>query len=78
MKSLRSLQEKKKKPKSGQYRAASDLRFQMSQTESILDSQKSEESLTSRAEATLTAKTKLANVAFRGSSGSTWSGSSPG
>lgn len=35
----------------------------MRQTESILGSQKSEESLTSRAEATLTAKAKLANTA---------------
>lgn len=52
-------------------RAASDLRFQISQMESIFDTQQSEESLTSRAEATLTAKTKLASVAFRGSSGST-------
>lgn len=73
MKTLWSLQEKKNN-KSGKYRAAFDLRFQMSPTELILDSQKSEESLPSRAEATLTAKTKLANIAFRGSSGSTWSG----
>lgn len=73
MKTLWSLQEKENN-KSGKYRAAFDLHFQMSPTELILDSQKSEESLPSRAEATLTAKTKLANIAFRGSSGSTWSG----
>lgn len=73
MKTLWSLQEKKT-TKAVNTELPFDLRFQMSPTELILDSQKSEESLPSRAEATLTAKTKLANIAFRGSSGSTWSG----
>lgn len=61
MKSLWSLQEKEREEKKiGQYRAASDP----SRAESILDSQKSAEWLTSGAKATLTAVTKLPKFAF--------------